>query len=141
MNYKVAAQCQFAGCQKVKKNEASNWTCGTYSCNGEENIINLDVPHNIPPGEDAGRDEAGHQHQESVGGDGDVSSMVVGGDSEEWRQRPRHGGGGSRKFWRRSGLIVGGGGGMKERRGGEGREGSEIMVLYVRTVGVGEKSL
>jgi hypothetical protein len=32
-----------------------------------------------------------------------------------------------------------GGEGLKERRRGE--EGSEIMVLYVRTIGVGEKSL
>ena len=103
--------------QKAKT--ASEHVTWTYGSDGEEDIVNFYVVHDVPPGEDAGRDEADHQHQEGVGDNGDVSGMVVGGDGEEWRQRPRHG---SAEKVAIEARINGGraGGGMEERGGGGG---------------------
>ena len=64
---------------------------GTYCGDGEDAIVGLDLPHDIPPREDSCHDEEDHQHQECVGGDRDVSGMVVGRYDEQRRKGPRHG--------------------------------------------------
>jgi hypothetical protein len=62
----------------------------TYHRDEEQGIISLDISHDIPASEDTGCDEEDHQHHEGIGGDGDISSMVVVGDGEEWREGAGH---------------------------------------------------
>jgi len=76
-----------------------------YRSHEKQGIVGLDIPHDIPAGEDARSDEKHHQQQEGVVGDGNISGVIVVGDGEQWREGSGHGRGGAREP-RRAGRYI-----------------------------------